>query len=87
QCYNDEDISETFKCLIFQLQNFLDTTSIIFYTSLASSTICLLNALQIYLDDPEVIPNLNPNNINYYYSIVNANGSFYFIAMASMTNY
>ncbi|CAG8479111.1 12616_t:CDS:2, partial [Dentiscutata heterogama] len=49
---------------------------------LGNAWVAPLDGLQCYLDDPEITPDLDPNNVNYNY-IVDGISSFIFAAMAS----
>ncbi|RIB09669.1 cytochrome P450 [Gigaspora rosea] len=52
---------------------------------LGDAWVAPLDALQIFLDDPKVAPDFNPNNINYDY-IVNGIARLIFSAMATTSN-
>ncbi|RIB24499.1 cytochrome P450 [Gigaspora rosea] len=52
---------------------------------LGDAWVAPLDALQCYLDDPEIAPDLDPNHVNYHY-IVDAIGGFIFAAMGTTAN-
>ncbi|RIB24497.1 cytochrome P450 [Gigaspora rosea] len=52
---------------------------------LGDAWIVPVDALQYYLDNPEITPDLDPNNVNYDH-IVDALGDFVFAAMGTTTN-
>ncbi|CAG8475950.1 20425_t:CDS:2, partial [Racocetra persica] len=52
---------------------------------LGDAWVAPLDALQYYLDDPEIAPDLDPNNVNYNY-IADAICVFVFAAMGTTTN-
>ncbi|KAF0479489.1 cytochrome P450 [Gigaspora margarita] len=53
--------------------------------TLGDAWIAPVDALQCYLDDPEITPDLDPNNVNYDH-IVDALGDFVFAAMGTTIN-
>ncbi|CAG8508651.1 190_t:CDS:10, partial [Dentiscutata heterogama] len=52
---------------------------------LGDAWVAPLDSLQCYLDDPEITPDLDPNNVNYDY-IVDAINSLIFVALETTSN-
>ncbi|KAF0454377.1 cytochrome P450 [Gigaspora margarita] len=125
ECYDNEDILETFKGLTFSIANLFRIPPVLSFIHpwlhqqfisiplrfgwnpiskyrkvfishikpviekrlydkkrLGDAWVAPVDVLQSYLDDPEVTPDLNPNNINYDYTVY-AICNFIFVSMAS----
>ncbi|CAG8499929.1 28852_t:CDS:10, partial [Racocetra persica] len=91
ECYEHKDLLETFRTLTDSIVKVFMAPPILAFihprlhqefVALGDAWVAPLDALQCYLDDPEIAPDLDPNNINYNYIAV-AIGRLIFGAMAT----